>query len=152
MLHYLVGDATQPQTAGNKIICHVCNDIGGWGRGFVLALSARWKLPEAQYRSWSKDPSFALGETLFVRVEPDILVANMVAQRDITFQGGIPPIRYEALRKCLQDVYETAVKQPATVHMPRIGAGLAGGNWATIEQIIVDELKNVDAYVYDLPK
>jgi hypothetical protein len=25
---YLKGDATCPQAAGTKIICHVCNDIG----------------------------------------------------------------------------------------------------------------------------
>ncbi len=34
---YLTGDATQPQSAGPKLIVHVCNDIGGWGRGFVVA-------------------------------------------------------------------------------------------------------------------
>lgn len=38
---YLKGDATCPQAKGVKIICHVCNDIGGWGKGFVLALSKR---------------------------------------------------------------------------------------------------------------
>ena len=36
-IQYLTGDATAPQSQGNKIICHVCNDIGGWGKGFVLA-------------------------------------------------------------------------------------------------------------------
>ncbi|MEV6001124.1 Appr-1-p processing protein, partial [Streptomyces griseomycini] len=27
---------------GVKVIAHVCNDIGGWGKGFVLAVSRRW--------------------------------------------------------------------------------------------------------------
>src|SRR5205823_6841477 len=49
---YLKGDATCPQAKGVKIICHVCNDIGGWGKGFVLALSKRWSEPEAAYRKW----------------------------------------------------------------------------------------------------
>jgi O-acetyl-ADP-ribose deacetylase (regulator of RNase III) len=37
--------------------------------------------------------------------------------------------------------------------MPRIGAGLAGGDWATIAQIIQDELcaHDVNVTVYDLP-
>ena len=30
---YTQGDATQPIGEGTKIIVHVCNDIGGWGRG-----------------------------------------------------------------------------------------------------------------------
>lgn len=47
---YLKGDATNPQTEGNKIIAHICNDLGGWGKGFVLAISRRWKKPENEYR------------------------------------------------------------------------------------------------------
>ncbi|MEZ4800268.1 MAG: hypothetical protein R2809_10945 [Flavobacteriales bacterium] len=38
-VNYVTGDATIPQTNGNKIIVHVCNDIGGWGKGFVMAIS-----------------------------------------------------------------------------------------------------------------
>lgn len=49
---YIKGDATCPQAKGTKIICHVCNDIGGWGKGFVLAISRRWEQPEAEYRAW----------------------------------------------------------------------------------------------------
>ena len=33
--------------------------------------------------------------------------------------------------------------------MPRIGCGLAGGNWNEVEQIIKD-VASVDVYVYDL--
>ena len=42
-INYLKGDATEP-TKKPAIICHVCNDIGGWGRGFVLALSKKCSL------------------------------------------------------------------------------------------------------------
>ena len=42
----------QPQVSadGNKVIAHICNDGGGWGKGFVLAVSARWPEPEREYR------------------------------------------------------------------------------------------------------
>ncbi len=40
-ISYLVGDATTPDTQGPKIISHICNDIGAWGKGFVLAISKR---------------------------------------------------------------------------------------------------------------
>src|SRR5215472_3146493 len=79
---YIKGDATCPQAKGIKIICHVCNDIGGWGKGFVLAVSRRWKQPEAEYRAWhaaGKQGGFGLGAVQFVQVEPYIWVANMVA-------------------------------------------------------------------------
>jgi hypothetical protein len=30
-ISYLKGDASCPQAKGTKLICHVCNDIGGCG-------------------------------------------------------------------------------------------------------------------------
>ena len=41
----------------------------------------------------------------------------------------------------------------ATAHMPRMGSGLAGGNWIAIEQTVQAELasKGVAVTVYDLP-
>ena len=50
-IQYVKGDATTPQGDGHKIIVHVCNDLGKWGKGFVLAISKRWKEPEATYRA-----------------------------------------------------------------------------------------------------
>ena len=51
---YIKGDATAPIGSGVKVITHICNDIGGWGKGFVLALSKKWKMPEEAYRQWYK--------------------------------------------------------------------------------------------------
>jgi O-acetyl-ADP-ribose deacetylase (regulator of RNase III) len=48
---YVIGDATAPGGPGPGVIAHVCNDSGGWGKGFVLAVSRRWPEPEAAYRS-----------------------------------------------------------------------------------------------------
>ena len=79
---YLKGDATAPSSKGMKIIAHICNDIGGWGKGFVLAISKRWKEPEQKYRQWYQGKeNFWLSEVRLVQVEPYIYVANMIAQR-----------------------------------------------------------------------
>ena len=40
-IQFITGDATAPIGKGNRIIAHVCNDIGAWGAGFVLAISKR---------------------------------------------------------------------------------------------------------------
>jgi len=50
-IHYLIGDATDP-VMKPAVICHVCNSIGAWGRGFVMSLSKRNKTPEEAYRAW----------------------------------------------------------------------------------------------------
>lgn len=145
---YLKGDATYPIGDDKKIICHICNDKGCWGLGFVLAVSARWLEPEEIYRATKK---YILGTVIFARVEEDILVANMIAQHDIKYdENGCPPIRYNAVRTCLARVNALAKTMNATIHMTRIGCGLAGGHWFDIEKII-QETCTVDVYVYDLP-
>ena len=130
MINYLKADATIPQAEGNIIIAHICNDIGAWGKGFVMAISKRWKEPAKQYKQWYKEgEDFALGAVQFVVVEENVQIANIIGQHKIyKDENGNPPIRYEAVKEGLQQVAEFAQKINAKVQMPRIGCGLAGGS------------------------
>ena len=95
---------------------------------------------------------FILGEIQIVQVEEDIFVCNMIGQhKTITNSKGILPIHYEAVEKCLEKLANEALKLKASIHMPRIGCGLAGGKWEEIEPIIERTLlkNNVEVYVYD---
>ena len=151
MIKYVTGDATSPMGEGRKIITHICNDIGAWGAGFVLALSKKWKEPEAMYReAFRKKQKPMLGQVQYVFLGDNIMVANMIAQKGVGYsEDGTPPIRYAAVRAALADVNDTAWRIGATIHMPRIGCGLAGGQWEEIEKIL-QQVLSVDAYVYDL--
>ncbi|WP_438311958.1 macro domain-containing protein [Streptomyces sp. HUAS TT3] len=153
-LRIIAGDATSPQAKGPKIIAHVCNDIGGWGKGFVLALSKRWPEPEADYRAWHRGRAgsdFGLGAVRLVRVKDDTWVANMVGQRGIRTGSAGVPIRYDALERCLAALAGYAVELGASVHMPRIGCGLAGGKWSRVEPMVTQALseRGVAVTVYD---
>ncbi|WP_231114419.1 macro domain-containing protein [Lentzea aerocolonigenes] len=154
MLQVTKGDATSPQAKGPKIIAHVCNDLGGWGKGFVLAVSKRWPEPERAYRAWHRERArndFGLGAVQLVQVRPDIWVANMVGQRGTRTGSKGPPVRYEAISQCLDTLTAHAVRLGASVHMPRIGCGLAGGRWELIEPLIAETLlaQGVPTTVYD---
>ncbi|GHA76937.1 Appr-1-p processing protein [Streptomyces termitum] len=108
---YVRGDATAPRGRGTRIIAHVCNDRGGWGKGFVLALSRRWPEPEAAYRRWHRE-----------RAGNDFgLLADKAAELG------------------------------ASVHMPRIGCGLAGGSWGRVEPLVRKRLveRGTEVTVYD---
>lgn len=151
---FVTGDATAPVGGGPRVIAHVVNTEGGWGRGFVVAVSKRWRLPERVYRETIRDCE--LGEAQWILVEPDLWVGNMVAQvgyRQADSEREIP-LRYPALRESLRRLRRFALDHLASVHMPRIGCGLAGGSWEQVEPIIRDELVEygVDVTVYDLPK
>lgn len=156
-IHYVTGDATNPQPHDPEtwvFIPHVCNDVGAWGAGFVLALSAKWREPEEVYRGQFKlKQQCSLGDSHYVMVEAGrISVVNMIAQCGVGFLGSRPCIRYGALARCLGTLALEA--NGFEVHMPRIGSGLAGGDWEAIEALILEELcdKGISVTVYDLPR
>ena len=153
---YIQGDATQPQGEGPKIIAHVCNDIGRWGKGFVVALSRRSRKPEQAFNDWfarRDNNDYGLGAVQFVPIEPQLWVANMIGQHKIKVKGddGTAPVRYEAIEAALAKVGDKALELGASVHMPRIGCGLAGGQWELIEPLIIQQLSNrgIEVVVYD---
>ncbi|WP_393075483.1 macro domain-containing protein [Streptomyces sp. LN704] len=151
---YVRGDATVPSVKGVKLIAHVCNDIGGWGKGFVLALSRRWPEPEKAYRAWHRGRAhndFGLGAAQFVQVERHVWVANLIGQRGIRTGSKGVPVRYEAIDAALGRLADQAVALDASVHMPRIGCGLAGGAWSRVEPLITQRLvrRGIAVSVYD---
>jgi len=154
-IRYVTGDATAPVGDDPKVIVHVCNDLGKWGKGFVLAVSRRWKDPERVYKvAFSAAPTPVLGDVQFVAVTEALTVANLIGQHGVaTRTTKTPPVRYEAIRDGLEKIAAHARARAASVHMPRIGCGLAGGEWSRIEPLIEETLlaSDVDVTVYDWP-
>jgi O-acetyl-ADP-ribose deacetylase (regulator of RNase III) len=156
-IKHVIGDATHPRedVPGMKFITHCCNNVGAWGAGFVLALSRRWGTPELMYRRWAQERPAelreAFGKVQVAPVEKDIIVVNIIGQDGVGRRGEAPPIRYDALEIGLQKVQETMEKyNKPTLHIPRIGCGLAGGEWSKVEELIKKTIK-FDTYVYTLP-
>lgn len=160
-VEYVIGDATCPPP-GRVVVAHVCNDVGAWGRGFVVAITKRWgSAPRKRFQSWYQaghdketGHNFELGKVQFVDVGHGITVANIIGQHGIYSKGGIPPVRYDAIREGLGRVAGFAWCNQASVHMPRLGCGLAGGDWESVGVIVQEELadKGVRTFVYDLPE
>lgn len=180
-INYIKGDATRPKGPGLKIITHCCNDIGAWGAGFVMALSKTYPEIEDGYLEWAKSSGdlyktwhedymgteFRLGGVLWTATgypdpEPDATttIYHIVGQRGVgRDRDGDPPIRYDALNEGFQKLRQLCEHMrrmndglEVTVHMPRMGCGLAGGNWMRVETLIKNNLSNhgISVTVYDL--
>jgi O-acetyl-ADP-ribose deacetylase (regulator of RNase III) len=155
-INYVTGDATRPRGEGCKVIVHCCNDIGAWGAGFVVAISARWPEPERAFLQWHREVGdLPLGEIQPVQVADDIVVVNLIGQKGIGTRDGVIPVRYEAIEAGLVRVVEFCAERVAispSVHMPRMGCGLAGGEWHEIEAIVHRTLvaSGLSVTVYDL--
>ncbi|QNN99236.1 hypothetical protein SEA_FAUST_157 [Streptomyces phage Faust] len=158
MVTYVKGDATNPQGDGKKIIIHIVNDMGRWGKGFVLALD---KISDRPRRRYMQDysnritPFLHLGTINFVWLEDnDIIVGNLVGQHGTVGKNNPHPVSYDAIEHGLNEVvnFIDGVEPTASVHMPRIGCGLAQGNWDVVESIInrTLTLRGIDVTVYDL--
>lgn len=159
-INHIIGDVTNPiEVKGMKFIAHCCNNLGGWGAGVVLAISRRWGMPELMYTKWAQERPEELREGLgkiqVIPVEKDVMVVNIIGQEGVGHdKNGNPPIRYEAIREGLEKTQDTISgyeKKHPSLHLPRMGAGLAGGDWDKIEEIIRDTIK-VPVYVYTLPR
>ena len=167
MIKYVKGDATYPEkNTPNKfnLIVHVVNDIGAWGKGFVLALSKRWTSPEYHYKRVWKAKS--LGDIDIVRVAENISVVNIFGQHGIKKSHpkkvifpqprinveSEQPVRYDSIRKGLSSLRKLIGSEinKYVIHMPKIGCGLAGGDWSVVSRIVDEVLSDIDVYVYEL--
>ena len=168
MITYLNGDATYPKYKNDiRLILHITNRQGGWGKGFVLALSKRWKEPELEYRKWFSDYKKSTGNILplgaiqIVDVEDEfgkLYVINMCAQDGFKSEYNPVPMKYSALRVCLGEVKSWINDQmsreelPFSIHMPRVGCNLGGASWAFVEKVINETLLDENIFVYDLER
>ena len=154
MIKYVDGNLFDFIDDHNPImIAHVCNNQGAAGAGFVLPLAAKYPTAIAMYYNWYKrhmhlrhddvycrkfyEQAFGLGSIQIVAVDNHVYVANMVAQ----ILGGKRPLYYNHLVHCMDTIAEQALEVkdfPSNIICPQFGAGLAGGNWDFIEELIND--------------
>jgi O-acetyl-ADP-ribose deacetylase (regulator of RNase III) len=137
---FAVGDVTQ-HADGPLVVAHVVSDAARtWSRrGVGRALAARFPTASSAFHYWSiaAPDNLVLGNVHFIDVGRDrpIVVASMVAQHGYG-PTAQPRLVYQALASALQAVATRAQRAGASVHLPRIGAGEAGGRWDLIEQEI----------------
>jgi hypothetical protein len=154
-IQHLIGDALEPRGTGARIVAHVVNDgTPRWGGGFARVVAQRSAEAQSDFIEWtSQDRSrLRLGNHHVFRLAPDLYIFHMIAQRGFGYSPK-PRIRYHHLETCLNSLSELASQISASVHMPRIGCGQAGGNWAVVSELIDETLcrRGIEVTVYDLP-
>jgi len=154
-LTLLRGDALEPRGTGERIIAHIVNDTTpNWGAGFGRVVKDRYPSAQKDFSGWvTQNPSdFFLGNVHISAISDELSVLHMIAQRG--YGPSVKPrIRYAALKDCLEKLKGIALSRGASVHMPRIGTGYAGGNWSYILELIDEILvrSNIDVTIYTLP-
>lgn len=152
-LRVVFGDATSPMGPPPRIIAHIVNDRArAWHGGFAAALGRRFPAARDNYVNQRRSERVALGANVLSEVDDNTAIVSLVAQAGYG-PSKKPRIRYQALESCLAQLATEAIDRGASVHMPRIGTGQAGGRWSTISGLIDEELVARGCWVtiYDLP-
>ena len=152
-MEIIKGSALEPKTEGPKIIMHIVNDVGAWGKGFVVALSEKWPETEFAYKEWFKTTDFGLGKVMSVPVGDDIWVCHMVAQlgsHKIVDEPGRNRVYYKYLVDCLLEVFNFAQHIGATVHAPQFGSNLDVREWAVIGPMVETYSGEIPVTIYEI--
>jgi len=135
VIEYRKGDLLDV-TSG--IIIHGCNSHGVMGSGVALAVKNKYPGAYESYRNYideSKDDQDLLGSVIVYEVNDNLSVANMITQKD--FGTHKRQVNYGAIARGFDDLEEFYANAPGLVfHFPKIGAGLGGGDWEVIAEII----------------
>lgn len=148
-VEYLRGDATRPRGRGSRIVAHVVNNrTPRWDGGFAAAVRRRWPSVQQDFITWSAS-GLELGAVHFSAAAPGVTVASIVAQVGYG-PSPRPRLRYEALERGLERLAEFARQHDASLHVPQLGAGQAGGNWSAIHAMLDRAVlsRGVDVTVY----
>lgn len=145
------GDVLHPVAKGEHIICQMVNDSAlRWGGGVARQTARDYPAAESAFEAWMKGVprSQRLGKAHFHEVRTGRTIASLVAQEGFGASGRL---RYAALSLALQTVAERAARTGASVHMPKIGTGAAGGSWPLVEELVVEEFirRDVPVRVYE---
>lgn len=148
MIRYVQGDLLG---ATQKVIVHGCNNKGVMGSGVAKQIRDRWPNVYEVYALKHKVFGLDLGDIIPVATLDGHVVVNAVTQ-DGFGRDGRQYASYAGIERCFSIINDRVDSWEVTeVAMPRIGAGLGGGDWSVIEEIINRTAKSYTPVVYDLP-
>jgi len=155
MITYRQGDITQVKSG---VIVHGCNCQGVMGSGVAKALRNMHPEIFTPYSDKCKAYNDAyclvetddlLGQVVLVEVAPTLMIANAITQK---YYGndGRKYVSYDAVDAALDVVGKFVRATKQQIHMPKIGAGLGGGDWRIISSIVETRLSDRDVTVWSI--
>lgn len=149
MIEYIKGNVFETDC---DVIVHGCNAQGIMGSG--IAKQVKQLYPEAfrVYRDFCllNNRNASILGTIVWSIEENVIIANCITQHKYGY-GEKRYLDYDALRNCMAHIEIVGrVRRYKSIAMPKIGAGLGGGDWNIIAQIINTEIQDLKVKVYEL--
>lgn len=140
----ITGDLIKLAKQGEfDVIVHGCNCFCTMGKGIALAVKTSFPAVYQADVKMEKGDRAKLGNCSFAEVETGGHLLTIVnAYTQFSYTGRGPKVDYDAIRSCFQWIKLNHGKK--RIGFPKIGAGLAGGDWERIASIIEEELAGAD--------
>ena len=142
----------------NKIglIAHGISTVGVYGAGLALQIAKQYPVAKQSYMRKYKAEGWELGDVQYVPIigeagqHPKLWIANCCTQQDV----GTHKIQldYDALAACITDMLAWCKISNHPLFLPKIGCGLAGGDFKKVVSIIRECIRNtkISVTVYSI--
>lgn len=147
MLNYITGNVLDVKEG---IIAHGVNCRGAFGSGVAGQIRQRFPNVYNSYMYKHNKIGWKLGDIQLVDIIPEKLIIANCATQDNYGRSEVHA-DYDAIGKCLDFLIDYCEEHSLALSLPKIGAGLAGGDWKIIEKIIQEKIqgRNVNITVYN---
>lgn len=148
MIKYVKGDLLDLAEKGVfDVIVHGCNCFNNMGAGIAVAVKGTYLEAYKKDRESAYGKEHKLGKFTFANVTTKagtpLTVINAYTQFE--YGGGKINADYDAIRNVFSNL--NVMYRHKKVGIPLIGAGLAGGDWKVIQDIILEETQDLDLTV-----
>jgi O-acetyl-ADP-ribose deacetylase (regulator of RNase III) len=125
------------------VIAHGCNAQGVMKSGVAKAIRERYPFVYNDYKNWEKRHALRLGDVI-TSGNFDRIILNIISQEYYGRDPSVVYVSYDAIAKAVGRINAMGLTRVA---FPKIGAGLANGNWNIIASIL-ESLSNFTPIVY----
>ena len=136
-----------------NIICHQCNCQGVMGSGVAAEVKRRYPNVFEAYRQDYFDGFVKLGHVCFATAKRDQVIANMCAQDNFGYNGGVYT-NYNGLQECLNKVKAYAIYsydvKPVIAFPYLMSCYRGGGDWNVVYKMIEDTFDDFDVEIWRL--
>jgi len=131
-----------------EVLVHGCNCFCTMGSGIARLIANKYPQAYESDKKTIKGDKSKLGTNTYCNIDNKYIV-NAYTQYNYGKDSDIVYVNYEALKNCFSIIKKHF--SGMIIAYPKIGCGLANGDWNIVSTIIDEQLKDETHFLVELP-